>query len=42
MIKKGINGAQIKIMSAGEKYPIASNLDSEGRRQNRRVEIDIW
>lgn len=41
MLRNGIPAQQIRIMSEGERFPIASNETNEGRRQNRRVEIDI-
>jgi len=36
---RGINGARISSFGLGSSSPIASNATSEGREQNRRVEI---
>jgi type II secretory pathway predicted ATPase ExeA/outer membrane protein OmpA-like peptidoglycan-associated protein len=40
-IKKGIAASKLKASGLGSKNPIASNKTSEGRKQNRRVELKI-
>lgn len=37
----GVPGSRIRAIGLGEDHPVASNLTSEGRAQNRRVEIII-
>lgn len=39
LVSKGVDGTRIKAEGAGESQPIASNATSEGRANNRRVEI---
>lgn len=41
LLDNGIPFSRIETIGRGEDQPIASNLDEEGRRQNRRVEIVI-
>ncbi len=41
LINYKISPTRIKVISEGELSPIASNETKEGRRMNRRVEIDI-
>lgn len=41
LIRKGLSAERIITESKGETAPIASNDTSEGRRQNRRVELTI-
>ena len=41
LIAKGINESRITAIGKGEADPIASNETREGRKQNRRVEINI-
>ncbi|MCK4712027.1 MAG: OmpA family protein [Marinosulfonomonas sp.] len=41
LINAGVRSSRIRSFGRGEAEPIASNLTSEGRRQNRRVEIII-
>ncbi len=41
MIKKGINPNRITSVGYGEKYPIATNINDEGRAKNRRTEFVI-
>ncbi len=41
LIQSGVSPNRIRSIGRGEDQPIASNLTSEGRRQNRRVEITI-
>jgi general secretion pathway protein A len=38
---KGINSSRIRVFGMGEKNPIKSNKTIEGRRRNRRVEIEL-
>lgn len=39
LIRKGIDGKRLKSVGYGEKFPIANNNTSSGRRQNRRVTV---
>lgn len=41
LIANGVSGGRIRTIGRGEDSPIASNLTSAGRAQNRRVEIII-
>lgn len=41
LILKGISAGRITSMGFGETMPVASNATPEGRRKNRRVEIEI-
>jgi outer membrane protein OmpA-like peptidoglycan-associated protein len=41
LIAGGVNPARIVATGRGEDQPIASNLNEEGRQQNRRVDITI-
>ncbi|KMK65359.1 OmpA family protein [Puniceibacterium sp. IMCC21224] len=41
LISQGVPSSRIQSIGRGEDQPIASNLTSEGKRQNRRVEIVI-
>jgi outer membrane protein OmpA-like peptidoglycan-associated protein len=41
LIGSGVSGSRIRTFGAGEAQPIASNLTSQGRAQNRRVDIII-
>jgi outer membrane protein OmpA-like peptidoglycan-associated protein len=41
LINAGINRSRIVARGYGESYPVASNSTSDGRQQNRRVEIVI-
>ncbi len=41
LINAGVRSSRIRSFGRGEAEPISSNLTSEGRRQNRRVEIII-
>ncbi|NDY92235.1 OmpA family protein [Ideonella sp. TBM-1] len=38
---KGAQGRQLAVEGAGESQPVASNLNEDGRAQNRRVEVFI-
>lgn len=38
---RGVSGARVVTIGAGEAHPVASNDTEEGRAQNRRVEITI-
>ncbi len=37
----GVSAARVRSIGAGENQPVASNLNAQGRAQNRRVEIII-
>lgn len=41
LVKQGIKSGRISTVGYGERRPIASNMNKEGRRSNRRVEISI-
>lgn len=41
LIQSGVAPSRIRSIGRGEDAPIASNLNAEGRAQNRRVEITI-
>lgn len=41
LMSEGVPGYRIQSIGRGEDQPIASNLTSEGRAQNRRVEIVV-
>lgn len=41
LVGKGVDSLKIKAAGLGPKDPIASNATEEGRRQNRRVEIEL-
>ena len=41
LLEQGVSGSRVVPIGRGEAQPIASNNSSEGRRQNRRVEIVI-
>jgi outer membrane protein OmpA-like peptidoglycan-associated protein len=41
MISRGIDSSKIKAVGVGESRPVASNETSEGRANNRRVEIIV-
>ena len=40
-VDQGINSSKIKAVGMGQKNPIGSNNTPEGRKQNRRVEIEL-
>ncbi|MCJ7538691.1 MAG: OmpA family protein, partial [Desulfobacterales bacterium] len=40
-VDQGINFSRIKSFGVGQKNPIESNKTLEGRRRNRRVEIEL-
>ncbi len=40
-VGKGIENSRIKALGLGPKDPIATNKTAEGRRKNRRVEIEV-
>ena len=40
-VNQGINLSRINAVGMGQKNPIGSNETIEGRRQNRRVEIEL-
>jgi len=39
LMERGVNSAQISAYGKGETFPVASNENSAGRQQNRRVEL---
>jgi outer membrane protein OmpA-like peptidoglycan-associated protein len=39
LMQRGVSGGQINAAGKGETFPVASNDDSGGRQQNRRVEL---
>lgn len=39
LMQRGVSGGQISSSGKGESYPVASNDNSAGRQQNRRVEM---
>ena len=41
LISEGVPSGRIQTYGRGESQPLASNLTSEGRAQNRRVEIRL-
>ncbi len=41
LVDKGIDAARVYTEGKGEKQPVADNKSSEGRAQNRRVEIEV-
>jgi OOP family OmpA-OmpF porin len=41
LVSKGIEKNRVYTEGKGEKQPVASNVTSEGRAKNRRVEIEV-
>lgn len=41
LIKGGVPGSTISVMGLGRENPVADNQTPDGRKQNRRVEIEI-
>ena len=41
LINNGVSGGRIRALGRGEDQPVASNLNAQGKAQNRRVEIVI-
>jgi type II secretory pathway predicted ATPase ExeA/outer membrane protein OmpA-like peptidoglycan-associated protein len=41
LIGKGVSAANIKAVGFGDENPIDSNMTKEGRRKNRRVEVEL-
>jgi len=41
LIQKGISAKELRAIGFGESQPVATNLTSEGRGENRRVEFNI-
>lgn len=41
LVEKGIDAKRLEFKGYGKRYPIASNLNPEGRKTNQRVEIKI-
>ncbi len=42
LVSKGANTSRIEAVGYGENQPIATNVDSKGRQQNRRVEFTLY
>jgi outer membrane protein OmpA-like peptidoglycan-associated protein len=42
LVSQGVDRARIRSAGRGESEPIAANSTSEGRQQNRRVEVAIY
>lgn len=38
---QGVPMSQIRVMSAGQRHPIANNADAVGQHQNRRVDVIV-
>jgi OOP family OmpA-OmpF porin len=41
LVTKGVNTKQLSALGQGEKSPVASNMNAEGRAQNRRIEAEM-
>jgi outer membrane protein OmpA-like peptidoglycan-associated protein len=41
IIEQGIDGNRLTAIGEGETKPIASNMNKEGRAQNRRIEVEL-
>ena len=41
LIRKGVSQSLISAQGMGESSPVASNATSEGRAQNRRIEVTL-
>jgi outer membrane protein OmpA-like peptidoglycan-associated protein len=41
LVGKGVDTSKIKAVGLGPENPIASNATAEGRRKNRRVELEL-
>jgi len=41
LLNAGVSGARVRAEGRGESQPVASNLNAQGKAQNRRVEIVI-
>lgn len=41
LLSNGVGGARVQAIGRGESQPVASNLNAQGKSQNRRVEIVI-
>lgn len=41
LVKKGIDASRLSTVGYGESQPIASNMNKDGRKQNRRVEFKV-
>lgn len=42
VVEQGIDPSRFEVLSAGETQPIADNTSPEGRKQNRRAEIELF
>ena len=41
LVSHGISGSRLSTSGSGESKPVASNSTSDGRAQNRRVELNV-
>ena len=41
LVSSGVDPSRIKLATEGQAKPIASNDTEEGRKKNRRVELEI-
>ncbi len=41
LVSKGVNAANLSSRGFGEERPVATNLNAKGRKQNRRVEVEL-